>query len=113
MRNPEPQEDELPSAGDVCHYVGLIHDGHPDVKGSRALLRLFCHRAKQLSFPASPFPDPLIALLIGAFEGYLSGKEKNLEKALGLKRRGRPADPEIIKRNHLVAADVCRLEMTG
>ena len=107
------QGDDLPSIGDVAYYISLIKEGNPDTEGSRALLRLFCHRAKQLRFPEAPFPEPLLVFLVDVFERYLSGKEKDLEKALGLKRRGRPPDPEILKRNHFIAADVCRLEMGG
>ena len=103
------QDDELLSVGDVAHYVSLIREGKPNIEGSQGLLRLFCARAKKLKFPVSPFPEPLLELLISAFEKYLSGEERDLEKALGLKRRGRPVDPDIQKRNILIALDVLRL----
>lgn len=106
-------DDDLPSIGNVNHYIALIREGNPDTEGSRDLLRLFCHRAKKLKFPKSPLPEPLLAFLIDVFDGYLSGKQKDLERALGLKRLGRPPNPEILKRNHFIAADVCRLEMAG
>ena len=53
----------------------------------------------------------MLELLISAFEKYLSGEERDLEKALGLKRRGRPVDPNIEKRNIFIALDVLRLHL--
>jgi hypothetical protein len=73
---------------------------------ARALLRLFCERAKALAFPESPFPETVLSHLVSAFERYLSGEEKDLERALGLKRRGRPADPEIKARNLRIAIEI-------
>ena len=105
------QDDELLSAGDVAHYVSLVRKGNPNIEGSKGLLRLFCARAKKLKFPVSPFPEPLLELLISAFEKYLSGDERDLEKALGLKRRGRPVDPKTEKRNIFIALDVLRLHL--
>jgi hypothetical protein len=103
------QGDEPLSQEDVTYYISRIKEGNPDTEQSRALLRLFCVRAKELKFPDSPFPDALLELLIAAFEGYLSGDQKDLEKSLGLKRRGRPVNPEIVSRNKLIAADVIRI----
>ena len=105
------QDDELLSVGDVANYVALVREGNPNIEGSKGLLRLFCARAKKLKFPVSPFPEPLLELLISAFEKYLSGEETDLEKALGLKRRGRPVDPKIEKRNIFIALDVLRLHL--
>ena len=105
------QDDELLSEGDVAHYVSLVREGNPNIEGSKGLLRLFCASAKKLKFPVSPFPEPLLELLISAFEKYLSGEERDLEKALGLKRRGKPVDPNIEKRNILIALDVLRLNL--
>jgi len=98
---------------DVEYYVSRIKKGDADIAGSRALLRLFCDRAKNLKFPESPFPDPLLELLVCAFDNYLSGSEKDLEKSLGLKRRGKPVNPKIRGRNKLIAADVMRLAFDG
>lgn len=95
----------------VQGYVSLALEGKPDGEGSKALLRLFCERAKKLKFPTSPFPEPLLVLMISAFEKYLSGEEKDLEKSLGLKRRGKPPGPEIQKRNIEIATEVLRLKL--
>lgn len=108
MVSSNPSDDDLPSTGDVQHYVSLIREGNPDVEGSRALLRLFCARARKLKFPESPFPVPLLELLVSAFEGYLSGDEPDIKKSLGLTRRGKPPNHEIQKRNKFIAADVFR-----
>lgn len=101
------------SSGDITHLISLIKDGRPDIEGSRALLRLFCHRAKKLKFPASPFPEPLLGLLVSTFESYLSGEGKDLEKLLGLKRRGKPPNREIEKRNIFIAHQVLCLTIEG
>lgn len=101
------------TSGDVAHLVNLIREGKPDIEGSKALLSLFCKRAKKLKFPASPFPEPLLELLVSVFEKYLSGEAKDLEKSLGLKRRGKPPNPAIEKRNIFIALDVLRLHFTG
>ena len=106
-------EDEILSQGDVAHYVALIREGNPDIEGSKGLLRLFCARAKNLKFLVSPFPEPLLELLVSAFENYLSGKEKDIEKSLGLKRRGRPVSRKIQQRNVFIAIDVLRLHLEG
>ena len=107
------QDDDLLSIGDVAHYVSLIREGKPNIDGSQGLLRLFCVRAKNLKFPVSPFPEPLIELIVSAFENYLSGKEKDLEKSLGLKRGGRPVDTEIETRNKFIAINVLELQLKG
>jgi len=107
------KEEFLLREEDVEYYVSRIKKGDPDIEGSKALLRLFCDDAKNLKFPESPFSDPLLKLLVCAFENYLSGSEKDLEKSLGLKRRGRPVNPKIRERNKLIAADVIRLKLDG
>jgi hypothetical protein len=105
--------DDLPGPGTVAYLVDKIREGDPDVEGSRQLLRLFCVRAKKLKFPASPFPEPLLKLLVSAFEKYLSGEETDIAKSLGLKRRGKPPDPAIPERNAYIAKDVLLLHEQG
>lgn len=104
---------ELPSVGSIKHYASLILEGNPDLEGSRELLKVFCARAKELSAPSLGFPEPIIEIIVLAFEKYLSGEENNINKSLGLVRRGRPITEEIIKRNHYIAADVERLVRLG
>jgi hypothetical protein len=107
-------DDKILSVGDVACYVSKAKEGKPDIEGSKALLRLFCERAKKLKFPDSPFPEPLLELLISAFENYLSGDEKDLEKSLGLKRRvGKPPSPEVEKRNINIAHEVLCKDIDG
>ena len=107
------EDKEFPLPEGVAYYVSRIKKGNPDIEGSKALLRLFCDRAKKLKFPKSQFPVPLLELLVSAFEEYLSGSETDLEKSLGLKRRGKPVNPKIRERNKLIAADVMRLTIDG
>ncbi len=100
----------------VNHYVNLIlkKTPDPDVEGSKKLLRLFCDRAKRLTFPSSPFPQPLLDLIVHAFDGYLTGKEKDLEKALGLKPRSGRRWPESKGDTNLeIAVEVARLYDKG
>lgn len=99
--------------GTVSYYASLIQEGKPDVEGSRELLREFCRRARRLEHPSSPFPAPLLGVLVSAFERYLSGEAPDLEKSLGLKRIGTPADPEIPERNFWIAVEVFRLNAKG
>jgi len=106
------QDDEI-SMDEVRHLVSLIQKGDPDVEGSKKLLRLFCDRAKKLTFPSSPFPPPLLDLIVEAFERYLSGKERDLAKSLGLKRRGRPRKGGTQRRNLAIADKVFRLKERG
>jgi len=106
-------DEEILNAGQVVFLTNKIRDGDPDIEGSRLLLKLFCQRAKTLAFPRSPFPDALLTLVAEAFEKYLSGEERNLEKSLGLVRKGRPPNPEIEMRNVMIAADVVRLRQQG
>lgn len=105
--------DDLLSVGDIANYVAKIHEGKPDVEGSKALLRLFCERSRANQYQRSAFPEAIVDLLVSAFEKYLSGEEMNLEKSLGLKRRGRPANPDIKKRNIFIARDVMLLNRSG
>ncbi len=107
------KEEFLLREEDLEYYVSRIKKGDPDIAASRALLRLFCDYAKNLKFPESPFSDHLLKLLVCAFENYLSGSEKDLEKSLGLKRRGKPVNPKIRERNKHIAADVMRLKFDG
>ncbi len=104
---------EIPSVGSLKHYASLILEGNPDLEGSRQLLRVFCARAKELSSSSSGIPESIIEIIVLAFEKYLSGEEKNINKSLGLIRRGKPLNQEIIKRNHNIAADVERLVISG
>lgn len=106
-------DDELLSVGDVAYYISKVKEGQPDVEGSRDLLRLFCERSKQLKFPDSPIPESLLGFIRSAFEQYLSGKETDLARSLGLKKVGKPASREIEKRNVLIAVDVLRLHRAG
>ena len=108
----ELSEEELGSLN-IELAVRNIRDGNPDLAAARALLRLFCDRAKELHFPESPFPDEHLALLISAFERYLSGEELDIEKSLGLKRSGRPPDPKIQERNVIITMEVMHLESEG
>ena len=86
----------------------------PDVEGSKKLLKLFCDRAKNLTFPTSPFPQPVLTLIVTAFERYLSGEEKDLEKCLGLKPRpGRRWSKDKQNANLQIAVDVARLNQKG
>lgn len=105
--------EKLLSVGDIANYVGKIYEGEPDIEGSKALLRLFCEKGRGQQVKNSPFPQPIIELFVLAFEKYLSGEEMNLEKSLGLTRRGRPANPDVEKRNKFVALDVMRLNKSG
>jgi len=103
------EDKEFPLPEGVAYYVSRIKKGNPDIEGSKALLRFFCDRAKDLKLPNSPFPVPLLKLLVSAFEGYLSGSETDLEKSLGLKRSGRPVNLKTRERNKHIAADVLRI----
>jgi len=108
----ELSEEELDSLN-IELAVRNIRENNPDPAAARALLRLFCDRAKELHFPESPFPDEHLALLISAFERYLSGEELDIEKSLGLKRGGRPPDPKIQERNVIITMEIMHLESEG
>lgn len=90
--------------------VDKILRGKGSVKAAREIMRIFCERAKLESFPSS-FPLPILRLLVHAFEGYLSGELPNLEKSLGVRKKGRPPQLKIRARNVAMVADVIRLEM--
>ena len=108
----ELPENEL-GPWNIERAVRNIRKGDPDPAAARGMLRLFCTRAKELHFPEWPFPEEYLALLVSAFERYLSGEELDIAKSLGLKRRGRPGSPEIQQRNVYIAAEVLRLEIQG
>jgi len=109
----ELSEEELGSLN-IELAVRNIREGNPDLAAARAMLRIFfCARAKELHFPESPFPDEYLALLISAFERYLSGEKLDIEKSLGLKRGGRPPDPKIHERNVIITMEVMHLESEG
>ena len=106
-------EDDFPSAGRIQYYISLISEGKPDPDGSEQLLKIFCAKAKKLSMPGASLPEPILALIISAFEKYLSGEEKNINKSLGLIKRGKPKNPSNERRNWLIAANVLRLVEAG
>jgi hypothetical protein len=106
-------EDDFPSAGMIQYYISLISEGKPDPDGSEQLLKIFCAKAKNLSMPGASLPEPILALIISAFEKYLSGEEKSINKSLGLIKRGKPKNPSNERRNCLIAADVLRLVEAG
>ncbi len=104
-------EFELLSEGVVKYYASLILEGNPDPEFSSHLLKIFCVKAKKLS--SSEIPAPIIEIIVLAFEKYLSGDEKNINKSLGLIRRGKPKSRKVEDRNILIAADVERLIRLG
>ena len=109
----ELSEEELGSL-DIELAVRNIRKGNPDKAAARVMLRRFCDRAKELHFPESPFSDEYLALLISAFERYLSGEELDIAKSLGIKRgRGRPRDPNIQERDAIITMEVMHLESEG
>ena len=108
----ELSEEELGSLN-IELAVRNIRKGNPDKAAARVMLRRFCDRAKELHFPESPFSDEYLALLISAFERYLSGEELDIAKSLGLKKGGHPPDPKIQERNVNITIEVMHLESEG
>lgn len=108
----ELSEEELGSLN-IELAVRNIRENKPDLAAARALLRLFCDRAKELHFPESPFHDEYLALLISAIEQYLSGEELDIAKSLGLKKGGRPPDPKIQERNVIITMEIMHLVSEG
>jgi hypothetical protein len=110
---PEPIEDDSLSPGSIALYASHFAEGNIDPRLSKKMLRTLANQLRGLTFPTSPVNEELAGWFAGCVDAYLGGQAGSLEGALGLKKRGRPRDPEIEKRNVLIAVAILDAKEQG